>query len=114
MTRSCQTSSNPFQFFPSRGMALVTKLLPHLPILVHPRRAKFYAVVAHGEIDIVDGIHQEAMLVLGLGYKEISLDGIVRDKPAQHDTRFFIGLTLLEKLIHQSGSRLYQFMGKGD
>src|SRR5690242_2253920 len=81
-----------FQFCPPRAMPLGTKLLPHLPILVHSGGPKFHTVVAHGEIDVVDGVHEETVLVLCGGYEEIALDGVVGYEAAEHDAGFFICL----------------------
>jgi len=59
-----------------------SQFLSHLPVLCHSCGSEFNAVVPHAEIDIIDGIHQEAVLVFFLRDKKITLDGIIR-----HDAR---------------------------
>lgn len=39
-----------------------SEFLAHLPVFVHPGGSEFDTVVPHAEIDIIDGVHEAAML----------------------------------------------------
>ena len=87
------------QFFPPAGMSSRPQFLPHLPVFFHACGAEFHCIVTHGKIDVVDGVHEKAVLVVRRRGKEIALYRIVGYQSAEHYAGLFIGFSFLVQLF---------------
>ena len=101
------------QLFPPAGMSSRPQFLPHLPVFFHACGAEFDGIVTHGKIDVVDGVHEKAVLIVRRGAKEIALYRIIRHQPAEHHSGLFIRFALLVQLFCQQQGLFDEFVGKG-
>jgi len=80
---------------------------------MHSGGAKFHCIVPHAEVNVIDGVHQESVLILGRGNEQIALYGGVGYQATEHDPGLFVFFAVLEEMFYQRDCWPDQFMGEG-